>query len=367
MDYNAKQTVTLMAVGDIMLGDSLLCTGHGVGAKVREKGVKFPFLHVAYILHEGDIVIGNLEAVLSESGLDRRRFKSVAMRAMPESVEGLSYAGFNILSLANNHILEHGYVCLLETAKILSQNRINYIGVDAYKAKARQPLIVTAKGVKIAFLGYCLVPDKTAYISVNDHEEIVLDVIRTKSQADILVVSLHWGSEYIEQPAPWQINLAHKIIDSGANIILGHHPHVIQGVEEYNKGLIAYSLGNFVFDMIYLKETRSSFILECRLSKGGIVNYLLHPTYTGLRYAPDLLRGEKKETMLTKLHMLSSEIKEMSVDEGERKATEYKKQVEVLRKNNSRIMIKYFLSNIYRYHPGLTLQVIADYLHKQFR
>lgn len=361
-----RSSVALMAVGDIMLGNHSTCVGHGVNTKIKKKGANYPFLQIVSTLRKGDIVFGNLEAVLSNNGVNRKQLSSVSMRAMPEAVEGLIYAGFNILSLANNHALEHDEEALFETMNTLSQHNIKYVGVDSDIAKARESLIMHIKGITIAFLAYCLVPDKTAYISIKDTEEICLDVHKTKSQADIVVVSLHWGSEYIESPSPSQIRLAHQIIDSGANIILGHHPHVLQGVESYKGGIIAYSLGNFVFDLTYLEETRSSTILECSLSKEGVADYKLHPVYINNQYAPYLLQGKEGEALLTKLDKLSLELNEenlvkVNYKEQER---EYKKEVEVLRRRASRRMMRYFIRNIYRYPPRFASQIITGYLRK---
>jgi len=353
-----------MAVGDIMLGDSTLCIGHGVGAKIKARGVTFPFLHVADVLRKGDIVFGNLEAVLSNNGMDKKYLNSVAMRAMPEAVAGLNYAGFSVLSLANNHILEHGSHSLLETAQVLAQHNIKYSGVDTPSSKARRPLMVNAKGIKIAFLSYCLVPDKTAYISINGHDEICHDVRKAKSQADIVVVSLHWGSEYIERPAPWQVNLAHHIIDSGANVISGHHPHVLQGIESYNRGVIAYSLGNFVFDMNYIEETIYSVILECKLSKKGVDDFKLYPIIIGADYAPQPLLGGEGERLLTRLNRLSSELKAESSLNHMIAGEEYSKQAESSRRQARKKMWRYFANKIYKYPYRYAFQIVENSLRK---
>jgi poly-gamma-glutamate synthesis protein (capsule biosynthesis protein) len=360
----AKETqVSLIAVGDIMLGNHPLYVGRGVGAKIKQKGPTFPFSAVASKLKEGDVVFGNLEAVLSNRGIDSKRLSSVSMRAAPEAVEGLTYAGFNILSLANNHILEHGQYALSETMKILSRHDIKYVGVNTDITKAREPLIVDAKGIKIAFLAYCLIPDQTAYISIDDPQEICDDVSKAKLEADIVVVSLHWGNEYLEKPSPSQIRLAHQIIDAGADVILGHHPHVLQGVESYKGAIIAYSLGNFLFDQIFLEETRYGVILECLLSKDGVVGYKLLPTYTDDEYVLHLLQGQAKETSLAKLEALSSELSEEgAVIYGEQ---DYRKQVEILRRRANTRMKGYFIRNLYRYPPRFAWQLAVGYLKKR--
>jgi poly-gamma-glutamate synthesis protein (capsule biosynthesis protein) len=248
--------VTLMAVGDIMLGDHPICIGHGVGSKIKKEGAKYIFQHVRGLLNEADIAFGNLEAVLSKKNLNEKDVNSASLRAMPESADGLTYAGFNVLSLANNHIMEHGKEALLDTMNILRKNGIKYVGPE--------DVVLSIRGTKVVFLAYCLL-DEPGTCCKAESSEIIENVKRVKSKADIVIVSLHWGDEFIHKPSRYQVKLAHEIIDSGANIILGHHPHVLQGVEMYNGGLIAYSLGNFVFDM-WQEKMRESVILKCLIS-----------------------------------------------------------------------------------------------------
>lgn len=362
-----QNQVILIAVGDIMLGELPLCLGHGVGSKIKENGAISPFLQVAPILKKGDIVFGNLEAVLSNNSRDKKCLSSVAMRATPEAVNGLAYAGFNVLSLANNHALEHGDEALTETMSILSAHDIKYVGVDANITRAREPLIIGIKDITIALLAYCLVIDRTAFTTTTNSEEICSDVRKAKANSNIVVVSLHWGNEYIRRPSPQQISLAHQIIDSGADVILGHHPHVLQGIEKYHNGLVAYSLGNFVFDMTYLTETRSSIMVEFRLSKKGVAGYRMIPIYISDEYAPYILSGKQKELALGELDKLSAYLVEDGSANYGGKEGEYIKQVDCLRNQASRRMMRYFARNLYRYPPRFAFQIITNYLRKHLR
>ena len=251
-----QNKIVITAVGDIMLGDLPMCNGFGVGSTIKKYGSKFIFEKIKDEL-SGDIIMGNLEAVLSDKNKNTFSINSMSLRGSPKSVEGLKYAGFNILSLANNHSLEHGYEALYDTIGLLNKNNILSLGVGIKKEIARKPVVFNIKTKKIVFLSYCLRPDKTAYKSTDNKKEVLKDVIDTKRYADCIILSLHWGDEFVQSPAPWQIEFAHKLIDNGVSIILGHHPHVLQGIEEYNGGIIAYSLGNFVFDMWQQKERES--------------------------------------------------------------------------------------------------------------
>ncbi len=355
--------LSLIAVGDIMMGEDSLCIGHGVGSKIEKMGVNYPFLQVAPTLKEGDIVFGNLEAVLSRKGVDSSRLHSLQMRAKPEAVRGLQYAGFNVLSVANNHALEHGQEALLETVNILSENNIEYVGVDADITKARAPRLMHVKGITIAFLAYCLVPDKTAYLSIKEPEEICADAKRAKSGADIVIVSLHWGNEYIARPSPAQIRLAHQIVDSGANLILGHHPHVVQGMEKYHNGVIAYSLGNFVFDM-WQEKMRKSMILRCRLSKQGVCSVEVIPAYINNNYQPEIIKGKQAGSLLSEIESQSSKISIESSSDFDNSMKGYLAEVATHRRQYRRGLKWYFLRHLYRYPPRFTLQILRGYLSK---
>lgn len=360
----AETQVTLMAVGDIMLGDRPICIGHGVGTKIKKRGVNYPFSQVVPTLKRGDIVHGNLEVVLSNSGMDSKRLSSVQMRAMPKAVEGLTYAGFNVLSLANNHILEHGEKALLETMSILSQHNIKYIGVASNVTKAREPLIMDIKGITIAFLAYCLVPDKTAYITIEDPKEICSDVKKAKSSADIVIVSLHWGNEYIEKPSLSQIRLAHQTVDSGAMVILGHHPHVLQDIEKYHRGVIAYSLGNFVFDM-WQEKMRKSMILRICFSKEGITDMEVLPVHINNSYQPEILQGKRAKGLSSETERQSSNIAIEDSHDLANSMQEYDVEVASHRRQYRRELKWYFLKHLYRYPPRFTLQLVKEYLNRE--
>lgn len=351
--------ITLMAVGDIMLGDHPMRIGHGVGSKIKQKGSQNIFQHVREVLNDADITFGNLEAVLSNKNLDSKSLRSVQLRGNPNSVEGLIHTGFNVLSLANNHAMEHGREALKETLEILSRNNIYYIPTDKYK-NHQEPVVIEVKKIKIGFLGYCLVTDDTTFGINRNSSNILNDVRHAKKQCDFVILSLHWGHEYIEYPSSKQIQLAHEFVDAGANIVLGHHPHVLQGIEIYKGGVIAYSLGNFVFDM-WQEKMRMSVILRCVISRTGTIDTEVIPIFINRNYQPTILQGQIAKKFLIKMDKLSSLLKEnMSTENYEIKA---KNCVSSYRKD----IRKYFLKNFYRYPPVLALQIMENYIKKYFR
>lgn len=367
IEFMLRDRTTLYAVGDIMMGDHPLCIGHGVRSKINKNGSLYLFSNITPILREADLVFGNLEAVISDTNLNSSELYSAQLRAPREAINGLKYSGINLLSLANNHALEHGHEALIETAKILIDLGIKVVGIEIKESDRRAPCIVTSNGIRIAFLAYCLVRDKTSYLSINDISEIISDINETKAMVDVVVVSLHWGDEYIQIPSPTQVILGHKIIDAGADLILGQHPHVIKGIEPYKHGLIAYSLGNFIFDSSHLEKTRSSFILQCIFSKKGLVKYKLVPLYLNRDYAPIHLNGIESMKVLDEIETLSKKIKYISYEKHEKSMDYYLSELSNVQKDVSKRTKIYFLKNIYRYPPRFAGQMLLDYIRRCLR
>lgn len=187
------------------------------------------------------------------------------------------YAGFDVLSIANNHIWDYGADAVRDTLTILKDAGIGVIGGGMNYQEAHAPLIKETSGVKIAFLGYTdLIPSsldsKTArpVIAFLDIDRAISDVKEARKLADLVVVSLHWGNEYEITPNHNQERIAKSLIDAGAQLIIGHHPHVVQPIEEYGGGYIAYSLGNFVFDQNFSPETKKGLALKVILKNKKI-------------------------------------------------------------------------------------------------
>lgn len=228
---------------------------------------RYPFLEIADFLKGADITFGNLEGPISARGT---KVGSIYFfRADPRAIEGLLYAGFDVLSIANNHIWDYGADAVRDTLTIVKNASLGVIGGGADYQEAHKPLIKEAKGIKVAFLGYTdlispSLGSKTAKpaIAFMDIEQAIVDIKEARTLADLVVVSLHWGNEYETVHGRDQEKIAKALIDAGAQLIIGHHPHVVQAVEEYGGGYIAYSLGNFVFDQNFSPETRRSLILK---------------------------------------------------------------------------------------------------------
>lgn len=277
-------TLKLIAVGDISL---------------QTQNNRPPFKNVRHVFQGKDILFGNLETVLSNQG--RKTEQAVLLHLPPEKVKYLKDAGFDVLNIANNHILDLGAEGFKDTLDTLSKSGLTFIGASNSEYGSSYT-IVEKNGIKLGFLGYTIgrfnVPQG---ISINKLKEskILIDIESIKEKSDIVIVSLHWGTENAFYPSPKQIDLAHRLVDHGATLILGHHPHVIQGIEEYKNGLVAYSLGNFQFDpKLSQSKTNDSMILSVNFNKAGVKDYNVLPMVIDADFLPCVVEGQQKDKLL---------------------------------------------------------------------
>jgi gamma-polyglutamate biosynthesis protein CapA len=242
-----RHEYTLLFTGDIMLS-------RAVGLRIAgQKDWSFPFHLIADTLRTADLRYGNLECPVSDRGRNLHHLYS--FRADPRVIEGLKAAGFNVVSQANNHAYDWGPEALLDTLQRLRAAGIQPVGAGQNILAAHYPLLVRVGGLRIAFLAYVNIDPKEAAAGVDrpgvawlDPAQALADIRFARPLADLIVVCPHWGVEYALQPTREQVELAHQMIDAGADMIVGSHPHVVQPLENYHDHWIAYSLGNFVFD-----------------------------------------------------------------------------------------------------------------------
>lgn len=262
-----EDRITLLFAGDIMLD-------RGVEFYItRYNDWKWPFLLIADTLQKADLVFGNLESVISDKGENLGSMYS--FRADPRAIEGLVFAGFDVLSVANNHSMDYSMDALKNSMNRLKEAGVAPVGIELFSAIAENNAgleIRKIQGTKFGFLAYTNVgsplwqaTQTTPGVAWADWYNLsaVLQKIReSKTYVDILAVSLHAGEEYAKEPNEFQKAFAKAAINAGADVVVGHHPHVIQPVEQYKNGWIAYSLGNFVFDQGFSKETMEGLLLE---------------------------------------------------------------------------------------------------------
>ncbi|MBV8311462.1 MAG: CapA family protein [Planctomycetaceae bacterium] len=266
--------VRIAFVGDIMLDRD---PGKGMLAG------RDPFASVADLLEESDLTVGNLECVVADSGT--RIEKHFTFRADPQAVPYLARY-FDAVSLANNHTGDFGHAALIETMYRLRRANLPFFGAGLNDEEAHMPWIVEKNGVRIAVLGYnefrprsFEAGPKAPGCAWSDDEKVVADIRAIRPQVDVALTFMHWGEEYSLQPNERQKSLAHKMVDAGADVVIGNHPHVIQGHEFYKGRLITYCLGNFVFDEwkdkpeIMKEERRIGWVLRLTLGKSGLVEW----------------------------------------------------------------------------------------------
>jgi poly-gamma-glutamate capsule biosynthesis protein CapA/YwtB (metallophosphatase superfamily) len=321
-----QQAVNLriVAVGDIMLSRT-------VGAKIRNNSVYYPFELTSDITSSADLTFGNLETTLATTG-ERLPGKGIWFRAVPEAAKGLKYAGFDVLSLANNHILDYDTPALLETMDVLEKQHIGYVGAGKDLKQARCPIIVIKDGIRVGFLAYnefynyfwdysyrrtFEATDETAGTAPLKEDIIEEDIKNLKKICDIVVVSPHWGVEESNRVVNAQQQLAHRMIDWGADMVLGHHPHVLQGIEIYNGKPIVYSLANFVFDQND-ENNKESMILEIFTENSTIKEIHAYPVYIAEKGRPGLAEGAKREHILEKILKLSRDLGSQGIKEPDR-------------------------------------------------
>ena len=339
----------ITAVGDIMLGDGPYCDGFGVGSQIECYGPLFPFELCCDELNTADVLFGNLEVVISAFDRRRFRFDQTIFRAQPRAVEGLQQAGFNVLSLATNHIMQHGQKPLEECLQILDRAGIDATGVAIPALGVENLRIIEKNGLRLAFLGYCQRPqqyflDPPSWVAGNP-EIILADIAAAKAQADHVIISLHWGDEFIDYPAATQVKLGHRMIDAGATLVLGHHPHVLQGIERYNNGIIAYSLGNFVFDM-GLASSRLTMILTAELKPDGAIDFEIIPCKINDRWQPEILAGDEAARSRAYIERLGEKI---SLETNE---TVYRTELKGWEEVYRRSVLRWYLTHLHRYHPS---------------
>ncbi len=279
---------TLLFVGDIMLS-------RGVEKKIRASGdFRFPFLRIASTTRAADIAFANLEGPISDRGENQGSVYS--FRADPRTVEGLSYAGFDVLSLANNHALDWGPDALSQTADLLHAASIRTAGAGKNETEANAPAILDLNGTKIGFLAYTtLLPEsfeaqsESPGISHETKASMESAIRALRNNVDLLAVSVHWGNEYEEVSNDAQRALGHALIDAGADLVVGHHPHIAQEVKRYKNGWIAYSLGNFVFDQNFSDKTMRGLLLYADVKEGHIEKITTSTVFLDTDFRPFLV------------------------------------------------------------------------------
>ncbi|MEW6624366.1 MAG: CapA family protein [Bacillota bacterium] len=308
--------VTFTFVGDVMLARK-------VGRRMQERGLMYPFEKVESYLQTTDFTMGNVETAISNRG-NPLPGKVICFRAVPETAFLLKKVGFDVVSLANNHVLDYDTEAFLDTIDLLESEEVKTVGAGKNIEKALEPVIIEKNGVKIGILAFTDMADiffSHSYprrfraeedipgVASTDENLMINAVKNLKPQVDILIVSLHWGVEYTDYPAVYPVNqrkLAQKLVDNGVDFLYGHHPHCIQTIEIYNNSVIAYSLGNFIFDQDWSQKTKEGLLLNLKFAPWGIKEVHVLPILIE-DCQPQIAKGEDAARILDKLARISSE------------------------------------------------------------
>lgn len=289
LTINQTGPFSLTAVGDIMLGERM-------NRPIRKFGPEYPFYCVYPIFRRSNIVLGNLEGPFSKNAEQQKR--NFTYKIDPKNARILRRAGFNIMTLANNHLLDCGSEGVLETLSALKRHNILYIGAGKNEEEAHSPAIMLAGKYKIGLLGYYWNRRTAARGnkpgSAMDSEEYLANDIRLlRSLVDRVVVTVHWGVPYDRYPSEEDQKKAHFAIDCGADIIIGHHPHIVQPFEVYKNRPVFYSIGNFAFGS---GNSKAEAILPGIDFQDDFTGITIFPAYVKNRdkrinYQPKILSG----------------------------------------------------------------------------
>jgi poly-gamma-glutamate synthesis protein (capsule biosynthesis protein) len=265
--------ITLLFGGDVMLS-------RAIGRIIERRGPEYPFSLIASTTREAGFFMANLENPVSSRGTDQGSIYS--FRATPESMTGLVYAGVDFVALANNHIGDWGDEALIDTQRHLNDYGIAHAGIGLTRDAALAPARVVRDGVAICvvstteFAGWRGRTDASPAVAPLDASAIVAAL--DDPACDIRIATLHWGNEYETNASSEQRTFAAALVDAGVDFIIGHHPHVLQEVEQDGDSLIAYSLGNLVFDQNFSPDTRRSALLQATWREGeGVTSWSMAP------------------------------------------------------------------------------------------
>ncbi len=290
-----SEPVRIAFVGDIMLDRGIrnIVDIHGLG----DYGYITKYLE---FLQDFDLVFGNLEGPVSDKGFNQGSIYSFRMN--PVSLEALLGANISVLSVANNHAGDWGVDAFADSLVRLRDSGILYVGGGINLSDAKSLKVFEKNGLKIGFLGFSDVGPKWMEVQENFPGILIAEssyrddlIQRSSGEVDFLVVSYHYGEEYQELPNERQRFLSMRSIDLGADIVVGHHPHVIQPVEEYLDGVIAYSLGNFIFDQYFSSETMEGLVLVVEI-EGEDISYYTKEVELTRHFQPQLRIDSKKIT-----------------------------------------------------------------------
>jgi poly-gamma-glutamate synthesis protein (capsule biosynthesis protein) len=284
-------TYTIIATGDIIAGRSVnyLTTASG--------NFSLPYEKTADLMKSSDITFVNFESPLIKNC--PITVDGMIFCGDERNIEGLKFSGVDIANFANNHIGNFGLEGIENTVKVFDSNNILYTGLG-------DPAILDIRGKKFGFLGFNEVADAGPYVSDAKKELIQQQIEDLRGRVDFVIVAFHWGIEYTLEPSESQRNLAYLAVDSGADLIIGNHPHWVQGVEMYKGKFISYAHGNFIFDQMWSRETREGVIGKYVFDDGGLTEVGYYPVIIENYNQPRFATEEEAKVILDRMRSSSN-------------------------------------------------------------
>ncbi|MCL6610014.1 MAG: CapA family protein [Peptococcaceae bacterium] len=304
-----------------ILGNVVLDPGEGEAAA---NGPDYPWRDAAGVIREADLTIANLECPVSDGGEPDPGIER-PIKSSPGSLAGAAKAGVDVFTLANDHVLDFGREAMMDTINNLAKNNIKYAGAGLNEGEATRPAVIDLGGKKVAVLAFSRIIPRSSWIAEEDkpgiasghNYKLMLDCIRAAENiADITVVCVHWGQEYEEFPDAREIHLARALVDAGADIVVGQHPHVLQGIEIYRGKVIAYSLGDFISASPSSPEGGEGAILQVTAGNEGEYGARIIPTCVKKGSAA-ILKGSDRDRVLERLKRICGSFKTSVDDKGE--------------------------------------------------
>lgn len=288
VEQEKPKTLKILFFGDLMLDRNVLSV-------IQKRGLNYIFEKTPKQTWEGyDLVGSNLEGAVTEDGRHYNPQRDYDFAFKPEYVNQLKEYGFNVFNLANNHALDQGWQGVSETYQNLNNLEFNYFGSPDGLVDKNSCQIIEKNSLKIGFCGFSMT------YSVLNESDLEFLIAKTKKQSDLLIASIHWGVEYEHIANSTQKEIAYQMIDWGVDIILGHHPHVVQGLEIYKEKPIFYSLGNFIFDQYFSKDTQEGIAVGIDFN-GQIADFEIKP-FKSVANRIIFLEGQEEEEFLKRFN-----------------------------------------------------------------
>lgn len=263
-----KNDITILLTGDIMLGRSVM------GVSLKKNDPAYPFRNVGNVLSKSDLVFANLENPIVEKC--PRSDSGFKFCSDPKMIDGLKFAGIDVVNIANNHSGNYGEEGVIQTKNFLQKAGIDYVGDGNL-------VIRDAWDTKFGFLGF-------DYVGFTPKEADFQLISDSKQNVDVLIVAVHWGLEYTEEPTKSEELIAKKLTGAGADVVYGTHPHWVQSIDHINGKPVYYSLGNFIFDQMWSEETRKGLVVKLVYRDGKLIGEEKLPIYMQNFAQPEWVR-----------------------------------------------------------------------------